>query len=62
MYIFISPIPKNLQIWPSARAENEQQSFHFQKITGTLKKNIFFDNLQIFSFTLKNNCEKKISN
>ena len=34
--IFMSPIPKNKQIWPRV-----WQIFHFQKLTGTLKMNIF---------------------
>ena len=42
---FFSSILKNQQIWPLAR-----QSFHFQKITVTLKIYIF-ENVQKMSFT-----------
>ena len=39
-YMFRSSIPKNRQNLPRAR-----KSFHFQKIAGTLKIYIFFENL-----------------
>ena len=40
-YIFMSSIPK------------DRRSFHFQKITGTLKIYIFFENLQKASCYIK---------
>ena len=39
---------KKRQFWPRAR-----QRFHFQKITGTLKINIFIENLQKASCYIK---------
>ena len=41
-YIFRSSIPKNRQLQPYTRASYALQSFHFQKITWTLKFNIFW--------------------
>ena len=40
-FIFMSSIQKNRRILPRAR-----QSFHFQKITGTLKMMFLKENLQ----------------
>ena len=37
------------------RASQEQQSFHFQRITGTLQINIFFNICRNCPFTAKNN-------
>ena len=50
-YIFMSSIPKFVKF--CARASK----FHFQKTTG--KKEYFFENLQITSFTSRNFREKK---
>ena len=40
-HIFWNSIPKNWQFWPSACTWHAQQSFHFQKITGTSKFKIY---------------------
>ena len=48
----MSPIPKTQRIWRRARAVHVRQSFHFQKIKGTLK---------YLPFTLKNDCQKENS-
>ena len=40
-FIFMSSIPKKQRILPSVPAVHAQQNFHFKKITGTLKINIF---------------------
>ena len=52
--VFFCPIPKHQRIWPRA-----WQSFHFQKITGTLKE-YFFENLQMpFFYILQRTLVKK---
>ena len=57
-HIFMSPIPKNRWIWRQARAANARQSFHFKKITGTPRMNIFFKSLQLPSFYFKEQSPK----
>ena len=52
-YIFMSPIPK-IREFVNVPA---QQSFHFQKITGTSKMNTFFKNLLLLQRTI---AKKKI--
>ena len=47
-YIFMSSIPK------------DRRSFHFQKITGTLKIYIVFENLQQPSLYIKEHLSKRI--
>ena len=41
-YIFMSLMQKNRQILPHAGAAHAWQSFHLQKITGTLRMNTFW--------------------
>ena len=48
---------KNRRIWPCVRQARNQQIFHFQKVTGTLKLFLFL-NLQIPSFYFKEHSPK----
>ena len=52
--IFLVQFQKNRQILVRSR-----QSFNFQKITGTLKINIFWENLQIPSFYINEHSRKR---
>ena len=54
-FIFTSSIPKNFQVWPFARAAK----FQFVLSYRDLKMNIFFENLQISSFCLKEQSPKR---
>ena len=58
-YIFRNSIPKNRQFRPHARPSHARQSFHFQKITGTLKINIFLKTCRHLPNTSKNNLQKE---
>ena len=52
-YTIISPIPKNQRIWMQRTRGAHAAKFSFFLITGTLKMNIFSENLQILNFYFK---------
>ena len=53
LYLYESNSTKSRRIWPRARLAHAQQSFNFQKFTGTLKWLFVGEHLQIPSFYFK---------